>query len=81
MPSIKAPVVVEVTVIAFVAAAEPMVFPVVVPMLAEPPSTLIPPKTPGWTAEALVVENEIALTVFPWMSDTGEAATVISIAR
>ena len=67
--------------IAPVVVAEPIVFPVVVPMLTEPPSTLIPAKTPGAVAKALVVENEIAVTVFPWMPDAGETATVISIAR
>ena len=65
MPSVRLPVTVEVTVIAPVVVAEPIVFPVVVPMLTEPPSTLMPAKTPGAAAELLVVENEIAVTVFP----------------
>jgi hypothetical protein len=65
MPSVRLAVVVEVIAIAPVVVAEPIVFPVVVPMLTEPPKTLIPAKTPGAVAKALVVENEIAVTVFP----------------
>jgi hypothetical protein len=65
MPSVRLPVTVEVTAIALVVVAEPIVFPVVVPTLTEPPSTLIPAKTPGATAELLVVAKEIAVTVFP----------------
>ena len=57
----------------------PMVLAALVPILTVPPRMLIPEKIPDPEAVVADVENEMAVMVFPCISEAGEAATVSPI--